>query len=206
MLYTACQSLRNITAFAKYQFSSLIVPSDSFVNLGFSNCKQRLSLSNLTNSASRPAIKCYCFTQTTMTEHDEKVRWQRLSPLLTTVSFRQINFVLEQNVLNDTGSVPVGKALPSTAARALPPPAPWQFAKIVHSHQLSLRLQAAVRRKTIGSWVQNTSLLDADCSSIDTKGAKKSPEVKTQYHNTGYLSLSPPLHPSPTPRDFPLAF
>lgn len=52
MRYTARQSFRNITAFAKYQFCSLIFPSDSFVNLGFPNCKQRLSLSNLTNSAS----------------------------------------------------------------------------------------------------------------------------------------------------------
>lgn len=129
-----------------------------------------------------------------MTEHEEKARRQRSLPLLTTVSFRQINFVLEQNVLNDTGSVPVGKALPS-------PTSPWQFAKIVHSHQPSLRLQAAARRKTIGSWAQNTSLLDADCSSIGSKGEKKKSleEKKKQYHNTDYLSLSPSLTPLPPP-------
>lgn len=48
------------------------------------------------------------------------------------------------------------------------------------------------------------SLLDADCSSIDSMGEKKKkpPEVKTQYHNTGYVSLSPPLHPAPIPRHF----
>lgn len=112
-----------------------------------------LLLSDLTDPASSPAIKCYCFTQTTRTEHEKKVRWQRSSPPLTTVSFRQTNFVLEHNVLNDTGSVPEGKALTCP-----PPPAPWQSAKIAHSHQLRLRLQAAGRRKTIGSWVQSTSI------------------------------------------------
>lgn len=127
-----------------------------------------------------------------MTEHKEKVRRQRSLPLLTTVSFRQVNFVLEQNVLNDTGSVPVGKAFPS-------PKSPWQFAKIVHSHQPSLRLQAAARRKTIGSWAQNTSLLDADCSSISSKGEKNLLKKKKQYHNTGYLSLAPPLTLLPPP-------
>lgn len=60
----------------------------------------------------------------------------------------------------------------------------------------SLRLQVAVRKKTIGSWAQNTSLLDADCSSIGGRGKKKVSWCKKQYHNTGYLSLSPPL-PSP---------
>lgn len=50
------------------------------------------------------------------------------------------------------------------------------------------------------------SLLDADCSSIDRVGKKKkiswSKKKKKQYHNTGYLSLSLPLDPTTTPRDF----
>lgn len=146
-----------------------------------------LLLSDLTDPASSPAIKCYCFTQTTRTEHEKKVRWQRSSPPLTTVSFRQTNFVLEHNVLNDTGSVPEGKALTCP-----PPPAPWQSAKIAHSHQLRLRLQAAGRRKTIGSWVQSTSI---GCWLQQQRqegwGGGES-DVENQYHNTGYLSLSPP--------------
>lgn len=86
------------------------------------------------------------------------------------------------------------------------PTSPWQFAKIVHSHQPSLRLQAAARRKTIGSGAQNTSLLDADCSSIGSKGEKKISRKKKKepYHNTGHLSLSLSFTP-PLPQRLPLA-
>ena len=126
---------------------------------------------------------------------EQKVRSHRCSLLLPTVSFRLITFVLEQNVLNASASVPVGKALHPPASPR--PASPRQFAKTVHSHQLSLRLQAASRSKTIGSWAQNTSLLDADCSSTGSRMKKKALEVKKQYYNTGYLSLSPPLPPPP---------
>ena len=91
---------------------------------------------------------------------------------------------------------PCGESTPPTPASPRPT-APWQFAKIVHSHPLSLRLQSASRSKTIGSWAQNTSLLDADCGSTGSRMKKKALEVKKQYYNTGYLSLSPPLPPPP---------
>lgn len=82
-----------------------------------------------------------------------------------------------------------------------PPTSPWQFAKIVHSHQPSLRLQAAARRKTIGSRAQNTSLLDADCSSIGRKGEKKS-WIKKAVSPHRWSEPVFFYHPTSTPTEF----
>lgn len=63
--YTALESFRDVTASAKYQ-RPYFFPNFLFgllgKPLGFPNRKQMLSLSDLTDSASSPAIKCYYFT------------------------------------------------------------------------------------------------------------------------------------------------
>lgn len=85
----------------------------------------------------------------------------------------------------------------------LSPHCPWQFAKFMHSHQLSLRLEATAKRNTTGSWAQDRALLDADCSSISSKQAarvKKIWKQNKQYYNPGYLNLSL-LCSTHTPRD-----
>lgn len=104
---------------------------------------------------------------------------------------------------SDRSTLYLNKTCSMTLALSLwgkhsPLPSPRQFAKIVHSHQPSLRVQAAARRKTIGSWAQNTSLLDADCSNTGRKGEKISGSRKAESP-PGDLSLSPPLHTPPPP-------
>lgn len=161
---TALQSFRNTIALCQI---SILFPTLSFrllhKPLGFPGWKQ-MSLSDLTNPASSPAIKRHSFTQTTMTEHEEAMRWQRSSPLLTTVSFGQINFVLEHNVLNDTGCVPVGKTPPS--------PQPHDNLLKLCTALSARRLQAPARREAAGSCAQGTSPSDADRSSAGRRGGK----------------------------------
>lgn len=179
--YMALQYFRNISAFTKYQFFPPIFPLDSFVNPGCPNCKQSLSLCDFTNSASCPASKCYCFPQTTVTEHEEKERWQRSHHCWPLSPSDRSTLYLNKMCSMTLAALLWGKHSP-------PPPAPPR----PHDNLLnlciaisSLRLQAAARRERIGSWARNSSLLDADCSSTAREGQKNLLKSKNQSHNPG---------------------
>ena len=134
-----------------------------------------------------------------MTEHEAKVRWQRPSLLLTTVSFRQINFALEQHVLDATASVPVGKALH-------PPHLPAQHP---HDNLLKLctaisspsdfRLHQGARRLAPGRRIRLYWMLTAVAQAAGWKKKSSWGKKAVLQHR-----LSEPLSssaPTPTPRD-----